>query len=172
MQSDLSYQDFERACSGYASMIKFRKDDFLCLDCGQTPKYIVADGKMTAPTLRKVDHLSELDRNEDDENILEQGSHFKDRVFLSRKPERTLVTKLLTNDINVDEFVNSNVLQSPNSRLLIPLVEEVNENWPDHMPQPYKRFIGNLCKPTSVASFMQVTHHEPLQIRSSFCNQT
>ena len=59
-----------------------------------------------APTLRKVDHLSELDRHEDDENILEQGSHFKDRVFLSRKPERTLVTKLLTNDINADEFVN------------------------------------------------------------------
>jgi hypothetical protein len=54
VKSTLSYSDFERACSGYASMMQFRKEDFLCLNCGHTPKYIVADGKMSGPTKRKV----------------------------------------------------------------------------------------------------------------------
>ena len=54
VHSTLSYEDFERACSGYASMIRFRKEDFLCPSCGHTPKYIVADGKMSGPTRRKV----------------------------------------------------------------------------------------------------------------------
>ena len=58
VKSSLSYQDFERACSGYASMIRFEKDDFLCPNCGHTPKYIVADGKMTGPTKRKVNWFS------------------------------------------------------------------------------------------------------------------
>ena len=52
--STLSRYDFERACSGYASMIRFRKEDFLCSNCGHTPRYIVADGKMSGPTKRKV----------------------------------------------------------------------------------------------------------------------
>ena len=54
VKSSLSYSDFERACSGYARMMRFRKEDFLCLNCGHTPKYIVADGKMSGPTKRKV----------------------------------------------------------------------------------------------------------------------
>ena len=45
IQSTLSYEDFERACSGYVSMITFRKDDFMCTNCGQIPKHIVAVGK-------------------------------------------------------------------------------------------------------------------------------
>ena len=54
IQSTLSIQDFERTCSGYASMIRFRKEDFMCSNCGHTPKYIVADGKMSGPTKKKV----------------------------------------------------------------------------------------------------------------------
>ena len=171
IDSTFSYEDFERACSGYVGMIRFRKDDFICNNCGQTPKYIVADGKMTAPTLRKVKHLSELDHHEDDEQILLQGSHFKDRVFLYIKRERKLVQELLTDDLEYDAFVHSDVLQSENSRLLIPLLQRLQESWPDEIPPPYKRFICNLCKPTSVASYMQVTHDEPLAILQSFCNR-
>ena len=91
ISSTLTYQDFERACSDFVSMIRFKKEDFMCLDCGQTPKYIVADGKMTAPTVRKVQHLDELSPEENDEQILSQGSLCKDRVFLHRKKERDLV---------------------------------------------------------------------------------
>ena len=54
VKSTLSYEDFERACSGYARMIQFRKEDFLCSNCGHTPRYNVADGKMSGPTIRKV----------------------------------------------------------------------------------------------------------------------
>ena len=68
----------------------------MCDDCGQTPKYIVADGKMTAPTIRKVQHLDELSPEDDDNQVLPQGSHFKDCVYLKRKKERELVTNLLT----------------------------------------------------------------------------
>lgn len=172
LKSGISYQDFARACSGYASMMKFRKEDFLCSSCGQTPRYLVADGKMCGPTSRKVKHLSELDRHEDDDTVLEQGSHFKDRVFLFRKPERTLVRTLLTEEIGADEFIASDVLQTDNSRLLIPLIERIQENWPEEIPKPYSRFIANIAKPTSVASYMQVTHDEPLTILKLFCEQT
>ena len=172
ISSTLTYQDFERACSGFVSMIRFRKEDFMCDDCGQTPRYIVADGKMTAPTVRKVQHLDELAPEEDDDQVLQQGSQFKDRVFLHRKKERDLVKNLLSETINIDDFIASNEIQSDNVRLIIPLLESIQENWPAGIPEEYRRFICNLCKPTSLASYMQVTSDEPLQILQSFCDQT
>ena len=172
LESTLSYQDFERACSGFVNRIRLKKEDFMCEECGQTPKYIVADGKMTAPTVRKVKHLAELDHHEDDEQVLLQGSHAKDRVFLSRKQERKLVQQLLTDALDYDAFVNSEVLTTENGRMLVPIVQHLQENFPDEIPPPYKRFIGNLCKPTSVASYMQVTRDEPLELLQSFCNRT
>ena len=33
------------ACTGYAQMIQFQKEDFLCVNCGDSPKYIVFEGK-------------------------------------------------------------------------------------------------------------------------------
>ena len=71
---------------------------------------------------------------------LVQGSHFDERVFLSRKPERTLVRQLLTEEIQTDDFVYSDILQSDNGRLLIPLVNRLQENWPDEFPEVYKRY--------------------------------
>ena len=68
----LTYPLFLRACTGYARMIRFRKEDFLCPDCGPSPKYIVCDGKMDGPT--KVPHLHKLDNPELDESPLCQGS--------------------------------------------------------------------------------------------------
>ena len=40
------------------------KIDFLCPNpsCGDSPKYIVCDGKTDGPTKRKVEHLHELDK--------------------------------------------------------------------------------------------------------------
>lgn len=102
---------------------------------------------------------------------MEQGSLFDARVFLFRKCERQLVQRLLTEDISPDEFVQSDVLRSENSHILLPLVERIRDNWPDEIPQPYSRFIGNVCKPTSVAGYMQVTHDEPLLHLRAFCEQ-
>ena len=47
----------------------------MCDDCGQTPRYIVVDGKMTAPTLRKEQHLDEFAPEEkDDQEPMEESS--------------------------------------------------------------------------------------------------
>ena len=107
MESSLTYSLFLRACTGYAQMVQFRKEDFLCPNCGDSPEYIVCDGKTDGPAKRKVDHLHELDRLEGDETVLCQGSYFQDRVFLSNKCERNLVCGLLTNSVSPDEFLES-----------------------------------------------------------------
>ena len=90
---------------------------------------------------------------------------------MGMKKERRLVQHLLTEDIDIDEFVSSADLESANSRLLVPLIQRLQLDWPDEIPEPYSRFICNLCKPTSVASFLQVTSDEPLQILRLFCEQ-
>ena len=66
-------------------MMKFRNEDFLCTNCGDTPEYIVCDGKSIGPAKRKVDHLSEFDIAEEDLTPMQQVSKFKDRVFLNNK---------------------------------------------------------------------------------------
>ena len=58
-------QDLTRAVTGFAGMLRFMKEDFLCDKCGDTPAYIVCDGKSIGPAKRKVNHLSELDRAEE-----------------------------------------------------------------------------------------------------------
>ena len=82
IESSLSYQTFCHACTGYAKMVQFKKEDFLCPSCGDSPNYIVCDGKTNGPTKRKVDHLHELDRAEDDESVLAQGSSFERSVLV------------------------------------------------------------------------------------------
>ena len=51
--------------------------------------------------------MEELDREDGDMTPMGQGSHFKDRVFLSMKQERDLVKNLLTDEISVDDFTES-----------------------------------------------------------------
>ena len=97
--TSLTVQDLTRAVTGFAAMLKFRKEDFVCDKCGDTPEYIVCDGK------RKVNHLTELDRAEEDNSPLQQGLQFSQRVFLSRKAERDLVKNLLNDQIDIDEFL-------------------------------------------------------------------
>ena len=82
IESSVSYQTFRHACTGYAKMVQFKKEDFLCPSCGDSPNYIVCDGKTNGPTKRKVDHLHELDRAEDDESVLAQGSSFERSVLV------------------------------------------------------------------------------------------
>ena len=71
----------------------FEKEDFACTPCGgENPEYLLADAKSCGPLKRTVDHLTELQCHPDDPNpVLSAGSLFKDRVFLPRKHERSLV---------------------------------------------------------------------------------
>lgn len=172
LHTSLSYQLFVRACNGYARMIQFKKEDFLCSNCGDSPKYIVCDGKTDGPTKRKVDHIKELDKAEDDTSVLCQGSLFNDRVFLSSNSERKLVCNLLTNSISSDEFLESERISTENGRMVKTLVERISLSWPEEFPKAYKRFLGNICKISSVAGFLQVLSAEPLDFLAEFCQQT
>ena len=71
--------------------MRFKPEDFRCEICGDTPEYIVMDGKVLSPSWDKIDHLEELRKHPDDDNILSTGSIFKDRVVLSQIRERKLV---------------------------------------------------------------------------------
>ena len=58
MKSSLTYQDLSRAICGFFSLIRF--DDlkvFSCPSCGNSPKYIVADGKSDGPVKKRVSKL-------------------------------------------------------------------------------------------------------------------
>ena len=100
-------------------MMQFRKEDFLCQHCGDSPSYIVCDGKTDGPTKRKVEHLKELDAAEEDESTLCQGSFFQDRVFLSVSKERKLVCGLLTDNVSPDDFLESDDMISENGEILL-----------------------------------------------------
>ena len=65
LQFTLIYSLFVHACTGYARMIQFKKEDFLCPNCCDSSKYIVCDGKTDGPTKRKVEHLHEFDNAEE-----------------------------------------------------------------------------------------------------------
>ena len=138
VKSSLSYINFVRACTGYAKMVQFRKEDFLCSTCKDSPPYIVCDGKTDGPTKRKVAHLHELDRAEGDESVMCQGSYFENRVFLYDNKERKLVCKLLTNTITYDEFLDSGDIMTENGLLIKILMERISVGWQDDgLPQPY-----------------------------------
>lgn len=172
LKSSLIYSSFLRACTGYAQMIQFRKEDYLCPNCGDSPNYIVCDGKTDGPTKRKVAHLHELDRADDDESVLCQGSVFQDRVFLSENRERKQVCCLLTNTTSSDEFLESDEMTTENGRMVVTLVQRISLNWPDEIPQAYKRFLSNICKYSSVAGYMQVLSVQPLDFLAEFCQET
>ena len=171
LKSSLSYSLFLRACTGYAQMVEFKKEDFLCPNCGDSPSFIVCDGKTDGPTKRKVDHLHELDRAEEDESVLCQGSLFQNRVFLSQKRERKLVCRLLTNDISDDEFLESEELSSEHGRMVVTLVERLSCSYQDELPKPYRRFLANISKYSSVAGFLQVLSQQTLEFLAEFCHQ-
>ena len=72
-------------------MLQFYKEDFVCDSCGPTPPYIIMDGKMTGPKQELIKNIEELDRHDQDQTPLRQGSFNEQRVFLHLKHERDLV---------------------------------------------------------------------------------
>ena len=172
LKSSLSYSLFLRACTGYAQMIQFKKEDYLCPNCGDSPSYIVCDGKTDGPTKRKVEHLKEFDKAEGDDSDLCQGSFFQDRVFLSENRERKLVCSLLTDTITQEEFLESEDISTENGEMVSTLVARLSLSWPEDTPKTYRRFLGNISKYSSVAGFLQVQSAEPLQVLAAFCHKT
>ena len=100
VKTTLTKSDFLRASNGFISKIHFHDDlkTFSCPNCGNSPKYLVADGKSDGPSKRRVDHLKELGTADDDTGFLPQASKFKDRTFLSNQAERTAICQLVTGE--------------------------------------------------------------------------
>ena len=173
INSSMTYQELNKSICGFFSVIRFNDIEvFSCPACGLSPKYLVADGKADGPVKRRVDHLDELDHAEEDEEVLPQASHFKDRVFLSEISERKMVLELLTGDISADNFANSEDITSENGDLLKQLVSDINNRYPGEMPKAYARFLKNVGRATSVAGWLQCRGPEALQYLREFTNNT
>ena len=154
---------------GICRNITFLDEDFTCDDCGETPAYIVADGKFCGPTTRKVDQLSELDRAENDADPLRAGSHFKARVFLQSKQERSKVKNLVTGHCDMEDFIDED-MTSENGQLIQELVMRL-DNEHDEIPKEYSKFLADVAKYTSVSGYLQCTGPESLQILEDYCNE-
>ena len=170
ISSTLTYKDLHCAVCGFYRKLKFDEHRvFSCPDHGTTPRFLNTDGKNLGPTKRKVKHIAELDKHPDDEDVLPQSTFFSKRVFLHNIKERHLVVELLAGDISKQEFCESPEIETENGRLVVNLVRALNHENDEELPAPYKRFIQNVCKPTSVRGFIQVTCPEPLEYLKLFC---
>ena len=119
-----------------------------------------------------MDHLAELEQADNDEEVLPQGSHFHDRVFLSQITERKLVCELVTGGITPGEFSTSPDITSENGTLLKQLVRDIDARYQGQIPKVFARFLSNISKPTSVAGLLQCTGPSALQHLRDFANQT
>ena len=172
ISSSLSYKDLHRAVCGFFRRLKFdEKIAFSCPTHGNTPRFLNTDGKNLGPLKRKVKNISELEKHPDDQQVIPQSTGFHNRTFLSNIKERTLVLQLLSADISKQEFCSSDDIQSNNGRLIVNLVNALGQD-NEEIPGPYRRFIKNISKPTSVRGFIQVTSAAPLEYLKQFCEGT
>ena len=168
----LTYDDLHRSICGFMNNLEIDlKRAFSCPTHGNSPTWIVSDGKNLGPLKRRVEHLKELDRHETDEKILLQSTKFKNRVFLSSKKERMLVCQLLTDQLSMIDFAEISEVTSSNGLLLIELVRHILDKFPEEMPSCYKHFLANVSKPTSVRGLLQVLTPEPLQYLEQYCKE-
>ena len=133
--TSLTVKDLTKAITGFATMLKFRNEDFKCNNCGDTPDYIVCDGKSIGPAKRKVNHLTELDRAEDDDTPLLQRPKFPDRMFLNRKAERDFVKNLVTEQLSMQEFLRSDI-NTVNGQMIYNLVSRLARANQDELSEP------------------------------------
>ena len=173
--STMTYHDLHRSIVGFFRQLDYdEKKAFSCPKHGNTPRWMNTDGKYLGPTKKKCKHLTEFDRASDDHEVLEQSTKFKDRVFLPEQAERNEVVSLLSGNYSSEKaiaFIGNNLIASPNGQLIKDLVDYIEQMYPGELPSKYKRFIQNICKPTSVRGLIQVTNFIPLDILRSFCNE-
>ena len=74
--------------------------------------------------------------------------------------------------LRYQQFVQSESISSPNGNLVVELAKRISLSSPDEIPKPYKRLLGNICKISSVAGFLQILTSESLEIWEEYCNQS
>ena len=170
VESAMTFKDLHRASTGFAKMMKLKREDFICPNCGETPAYIVCDGKQLGPRSVHTKHLSELGPAEGDEDILEQSTKFKDRCFLIKKKERNLLKGLVTGEKNFQDFA-AYQMQTGNGRLVKALVSRLSRDDNDKF-EHYKDLLENISKMTPVCGFLQVNKKDTLPFLKAFCRRT
>lgn len=95
--------------------------------------FSVMDGKCVAPSSDSVKDVCELGVAPWDERVICQGSTHRDRVFLYKKKDRKLVTKLCSQKISSQDFLNENT-SSPNMIIVKKLVEFLRSKHGDQIP--------------------------------------
>ena len=127
----LKWNRWLEATNAFKANIEIDYDSaFTCIRCHGEPSYITCDGKALAPLKKKLIplNLSELSSHKNDNEVLEQGSHHKDRVFLSSKSERKIFTKLLVGEETLTDFLaNSTGITSVNGKLLLEDIERLGK---------------------------------------------
>lgn len=170
--TSLTEADLNKGVMGFANNLRFRKEDFQCNHCceegSDTPNYIVMDGKCLAPRSKQTEHLQELDQDSQDNSALRESTKFNDRCFISKKKERKHISDMITEDISVNEFLGK-VFENENAVLVRNLVRRLAQRAPD-ISDPYKRFIGNLAKPSPIAGYLQPLDSNTLNWLIDFCD--
>ena len=174
--SVLTVKDLDRGFTGFCYNMALSAEDFTCKKCGETPEYLILDGKQLGPGKKEVEHLEEFDRHPEDDNTLKQGSKFENRVFLKSKNDRTLLGNLADGRMNIRDFPRNNLNLQPSTNwyLVINLVNHIHEKFRDEeekLPVCYRKLLSNLSKNTSVSGFLQPTCPESLDILDRFCKK-
>ena len=173
LKSSLTYDDVHRAISGFFMCLSFDEDvAFKCPTHGNSPEWINTDGKCTGPLRRRVQNVEELGPDPDDLQTLEPSTRFRDRVFLALPKERALASEFVTEKVNHEEFIEKarEGITSENGTLIVNLVNYVSAIWNDDFPKPYRNFISNICKGSSVRGLLQVEDQVPLNYLELWCN--
>ena len=172
--SVLTVKDLDRGFTGFCYNMALGAEDFTCEKCGETPEYLILDGKQLGPGKKEVEHLEEFERHPEDDHKLDQGSTFESRVFLNMKNDRTLLGNLADGRMNIRDFPRNNLNLQPSTNwyLVINLVNHIYEKFRDEeekLPSCYRKLLSNLSKITSVSGFLQPTCPESLDILERFC---
>ena len=169
-KSSLQYKWFEKAAVGFCQQLTYLKEDWMCDGdtCGHTPSILVGDAKVSGPGREKVKHLAELSPHETDQQYLSQASKMNDRVFLSRKVERTSVKQLVAGEISADDFLQEDI-STHNGTLLVNMVRRLVTDY-GVVPSAYMNWLEDLGKYSSVMGYLQVTGPEGLQLIQVFHN--
>ena len=169
----MSYLDFHRAITGFFVCLSF--DEKIAFECplhGSSPEWINTDGKCTGPASRRVKDIEELKHHRDDQQIWDQSTKFKDRVFLPDFKERSQVRDLINGDTSYEDFLMSEDITSQNALMVSDLVMYLSGEYQEEIPKPFCKFLTNITKGTSVRGLLQVSSELPLEYLKSYCEET
>ena len=72
-------------------------------------------------------------------------------MFIKEKKERDILCELLTEKLKIEEFISTAKLKSENGKLIMEVIKRLAQQNKDKLPEPYIKFLADVCKNTPVA---------------------